>query len=269
MLLEIKNLSLEYKRGNQIIPALKNISLILNAGENLGLVGESGCGKSSLALAILRLIDSREGKITSGSILWNGKNLLDFSLEDLRDIRGKEIAIVFQDPFSSLNPVMTVGTQIEEAMRCHNTNIPPKELKERALHLLAQVHIKESERICHSHPHQISGGQRQRALIAMAISNHPQLLICDEPTTALDVTIQKEILDLLTQLQKDLHMTILFITHHLGIIAKYSQRLAVLHGGEIVEAGETFLILKNPQAPYTQKLIAAIPKRKFKNGKIN
>ena len=267
MILEIKNLSLEYKRGDVKIPALKNVSLNLNRGETLGLAGESGCGKSSLALAILRLIDSREGKITGGSILLDGKNLLENSLEEMRALRGKEISIVFQDPFSSLNPVMTLGSQIEEAILCHNRTISPAELKKRTLHLLEQVQITESLRIYSSHPHQISGGQRQRVLIAMAICNHPKILICDEPTTALDVTVQKEILELLANLQRELNMSILFITHHLGIIAKYSQRLAVLYSGEVVEEGTTAEVLKNPKHAYTQKLLQAIPKRKY--GKFN
>ncbi|MBI2916037.1 MAG: ABC transporter ATP-binding protein [Elusimicrobia bacterium] len=259
-LLEVKNLSVEYWRGKEKIPALRNISLRLNTQETLGIVGESGSGKSTLALAILRLISSQEGRVTQGEVLWKGKNVLSFSFEEFRKLRGNEIGIVFQDPFSSLNPVHTLGKQIEEAILVHNP-CPPKELREKTIELFQRVRLDDAERIYHSYPHQISGGQRQRVLIAMAIANRPELLICDEATTALDVTIQKEILELLLRLQSELKMAILLITHHLGIVAHYSSRVSVLQSGEIVEEGNTQEVLKTPRHAYTQELVQSLELR--------
>lgn len=253
------------------IPALRNVSLSLDSGELVGIVGESGCGKSTLALAVLQLIQPQEGRITSGEILWRGKNLLDLSQEEMRALRGKELSIIFQDPFSSLNPVLQIGEQIAETLFVHcpqskarsrrfsltGTSVS-ETLKEKVINLLAQVRLPEPERIYYSYPHQISGGQRQRAMIAMAIANHPKLLIADEPTTALDVTVQKEILELLGELQKELQMSILFITHHMGIIAHYTEKLTVLYAGEVIEEGKTAEVIQNPQHPYTQALLKTI-----------
>lgn len=257
MLLEIKDLSVEYYRRGKKIPAVRNVSLELNLAETLGIVGESGSGKSTLALSILRLIAPHEGKITEGEIFFDGHNLLDQSEEAMRALRGKEISIVFQDPFSSLNPVIKIGGQISETILTHNPELTTHNIFEKVQNLLQQVRISDPERIYHSYPHQISGGQRQRVMIAMAIANHPKLLIADEPTTALDVTIQKEILELLMSLQNDMKMSILFITHHMGIIAHYTENLVVLYAGEVVEQGKTIEIIQNPQHLYTQTLLKA------------
>lgn len=268
MLLEIKNLSLQYVRGKKTISALRDVSLTVDKEETLGLVGESGCGKSSVAHSILRLIPGNEGKITQGEIFFEGQELLQIAQEKIRQIRGKEIAIIFQDPFTSLNPVIPIGKQIEENILTHSLKISSLQLKEKIFSLLEEVQLKETERIYNSYPHQISGGQRQRAMIAMALANRPKLLICDEPTTALDVTVQKEIMELLMKLQKTLKISILFITHHFGLIGLYTQKLAVLYGGEIVEEGNTQEILKNPQHPYTQSLLKSLPKKNLKKEKL-
>lgn len=259
MLLEIKNLSVEYFGREKNVSAIRNVSLSLNTGETFGIVGESGCGKSTLALSILRLIAPHEGKIMQGEIIFDGKNILDLSEEKMREIRGQKIAIIFQDPFSSLNPVIKIGKQVEEAIKCHQSQVTNSELKEKALFLIKQVRLLDPNRMYDSYPHQISGGQRQRVTIAMAIANHPKLLIADEPTTALDVTVQKEILELLCCLQRELEMAILFITHHMGIIANYTENLAVFYGGEVVEEGKTLEMIANPQHPYTQALLKALP----------
>lgn len=264
MLLEIKDLSVEYQRMGRRIPALRNVSLSINAGETVGIVGESGCGKSTLALALLRLILPHEGQITNGEILWNPltmgneKNILSLSEEELRQIRGKEISIIFQDPFSSLNPVLRIGEQIAETVLTHDSRLTTHDISQQVIALLKQVRLPEPERIYYSYPHQISGGQRQRAMIALAIANHPKLLIADEPTTALDVTVQKEILELLRDLQKELGMSILLITHHMGIIAHYTEKIAVLYAGEMMEEGKTAEIISNPQHPYTAALLKTI-----------
>ena len=260
MLLEIKHLSVEYYRGKKVIPAVKDVSLSLEAGKSLGLVGESGSGKSTIALAVLRLIGAHEGKITGGVMIFAGRNLFDLPPEEMRKIRGLEIGIIFQDPFSSLNPVLRIGEQIEETIKIHSENkIPGAALKERALEALRGARLSEPERIARAYPHQVSGGQRQRAMIAIAIANHPKLLIADEPTTALDVTVQREILDLLTGLQKDMNMALILITHHLGIVSQITEDLTVLYQGEVVERGKTKEILRHPNHPYTQNLLNAIP----------
>ena len=260
MLLIIQHLSVEYYRGKKVIPAVHGVSLALDAGKSLGIVGESGSGKSTIALAILKLIGEHEGKITQGDILFSGKNLLSLPQEEMRKIRGNEIGIIFQDPFSSLNPVLRIGEQIEETIKIHSEKpISRSALRERTLDSLRSVSLGEPERIARSYPHQISGGQRQRAMIAMAIANHPKLLIADEPTTALDVTVQKEILELLMKLQKEMNMALILITHHLGIVSQITEDLYVLYGGEIVERGKTGDMLRDPHHPYTQTLLNAVP----------
>lgn len=258
MLLEIKNLAVDYFRGEKIIPAVRGASVQVAEGESVGLVGESGSGKSTLALAILRLISPHEGRITGGEITFQGQDILSLSERDMRKIRGKDIGIIFQDPFSSLNPVIKIGAQIEEAIQVHaEGKISREDLKKKALAALSSVRLSEPERIYGSYPHQVSGGQRQRAMIAMAIANRPRLLIADEPTTALDVTVQKEILDLLFQLKIELGMALILITHHLGIVSQTTERFYVMQGGKIVENGDTRKILKSPAHPYTQELLKA------------
>ena len=260
MLLEIEDLTVEYLRKDRAVPAVRGVSLSLDAGQTLGLVGESGCGKSSLALSVLRLIAPYEGRVR-GSIRFDGRELLPLPDEEMRGIRGRDIGIVFQDPFSSLNPVMTLGAQVDEALRAHDPKLSGEAARSRTLELLRKVRLADAERIYGSYPHQASGGQRQRVLIAMAIANRPKLLIADEPTTALDVTVQKEILDLLSSLQREMKMSILLVSHHLGVIARYTERLAVLYAGEIAEQGPTAEVIRRPQHPYTQSLLKALPGR--------
>ncbi len=260
MLLEIQNLSVEYFRGTKKIPAVDGVSISVEAGESVGLVGESGSGKSTAALAVLKLLSPHDSKITGGKILFEGRDILTLADEEIRKIRGKDIGIIFQDPFSSLNPVLKIGEQVEETIQVHaEEKFSRLALKNKTLDILASVKMSDPERIYNSYPHQVSGGQRQRAMISIAIANRPKLLIADEPTTALDVTVQKEILDLLSQLKKEMNMALLLITHHLGIVSQTTSRLYVLTHGQVVEEGETRKILKTPQHPYTQGLLNAIP----------
>lgn len=280
-LLQIKNLSVEYYRRKRVIPAVRNVSLTLNDGETLGIVGESGCGKSTLALAILRLIQPNEGKITTGEILFRNtdyrlpvpmyhrdgqitdyKNILKLDDEELQKIRGGKIAMIFQDPFTSLNPVIRIGEQIAETIRVHQQLAKSEErrVKKEVIEILKQVRIPEPERIYNSYPHQLSGGMQQRVMTGMAISSKPKILIADEPTTALDVTTQKEILELLNSLKKELDMSTILITHNFGIIAQYTNRVAIMYAGEIVEEGKTKEILSKPLHPYTSALIRSLPK---------
>ncbi|MHB9154996.1 MAG: ABC transporter ATP-binding protein [Endomicrobiales bacterium] len=259
-LLEIKNLSVEYYRGRDVIPAVRGVSLDVQEGETVAIVGESGSGKSTLALSVMGLILPGEGKITSGGILFGGKDLRAFSPGDWRALRGKDISLVFQDPFSSLNPVLTVGDQLTEAITAHRRGAPSKEKKAAAENALREVRFTDPARIFDSFPHQLSGGQRQRVAVAMAILHRPKLLIADEPTTALDVTIQKEVMDLLDTLRNELSLTVLLITHNLPLALERSQRIAVMYAGEIIEHGSREDIFKNPRHPYTRALINSVPR---------
>lgn len=253
-LLEIQNLSVEYKRGRSVIPAVRDVSFSLEEGETLGLVGESGCGKSTVALSILRLLSPTEARISSGKIIFQGEDLLVCSTEKLGKIRAR-IGIVFQDPFSSLNPVFTVGNQMIETLRWHGSKNPGHESRE----LLFKVQLTDAERILSSYPHQLSGGQRQRVMIALAVCANPKLLIADEPTTALDVTVQQEIMNLLANLQKELHMSLILVTHNLAIISHNTHRCAVMYAGELAEEGLTSEVISRPFHPYTQALLRCIP----------
>ncbi|MGQ0644052.1 MAG: ABC transporter ATP-binding protein [Elusimicrobiota bacterium] len=255
-LLKIENLSVEYVRGRESVRAVRGVSWSLEEREAAALVGESGCGKSTLALAVLRLLPERAARIASGRILFQGKDLLAMPPEELRRVRGGDVGMVFQDPFSALNPVLTVGEQIEEVLELHAGG----RNKTKALEALEKVSLPGAERIYGSYPHQMSGGQRQRAGIAMAIAAGPKLLIADEPTTALDVTVQKEILDLLDRLRQELGMAMLFITHNLGLAAERTTRLAVMYAGEIVEEGRTSDVLAEPKHPYTRGLLRCLPR---------
>jgi ABC-type glutathione transport system ATPase component len=262
-IVEIKNLSVEYYRGKQTIPAVRDVSFDVRQDETLAVVGESGSGKSTVALALLGLIMPYEGKITAGEIIYNGTDMLAQSEEQWRRIRGKEIAIVFQDPFSSLNPVLSIGEQISESFH-RGKSLVKGALKTMVLDVLGETLFDDPERVYRSYPHQLSGGQRQRAAIAMAIINHPRVLILDEPTTALDVTTQKEILDLLARLKKELSLTILFITHNLAIAAMRSDRVMIMKNGAIVESGNTREVFHHPKQAYTKELIDAVPRLKMK-----
>ncbi len=239
--------------------AVRGTSFDLHRGETLGLVGESGCGKSVTAFSILRLIDP-PGRIDDGEILYAGTNILALDEERIRKIRGKEISMIFQEPMTSLNPVFRIGFQIEEVLRLH-LNMNNKDARERAIDLLRQVGIPTPEKRCDSFPHELSGGMRQRVMIAMALAADPAILIADEPTTALDVTIQAQILDLLLQLQSERKMSLLLITHDLGIVANVADRIAIMYAGEIVETGSTRDVFNNPLHPYTIGLFEALPRQ--------
>jgi oligopeptide/dipeptide ABC transporter ATP-binding protein len=256
--LEVRGLSTSFFTDDGEVKAVRDVSFDLAAGETLGIVGESGCGKSVTALSILGLV-SRPGRVVAGEILFKGRDLLHIDREELRQIRGGDIAMIFQDPLSSLNPVHRIGAQIEEAMRAHD-KIAPREVRPRGLDLLRQVHVPDAARRVRDYPHQFSGGMRQRVMIAMGLSNRPEILIADEPTTALDVTVQAQILQLLRDLNRDLGTSIILITHNLGVVAGLCKRVIVMYAGEIVEEGSTEQIFDSPQHPYTWSLLRSLPR---------
>jgi peptide/nickel transport system ATP-binding protein len=258
-LLEVKNLSVRFHTAAGIVDAVKGISWHLDRGETLAILGESGSGKSVSASTIMNLLDMPPAEIASGEILFDGRNLLTLSAAERREINGKRIAMVFQDPLSHLNPVYTVGWQLREIMRVHG--VPAPEAASRALDLMRRVGIPDPAGSMDKYPHQFSGGQRQRIMIAMALANKPDILIADEPTTALDVTVQAEVLRLLEELQAEMGMGVLLITHDLGVVADVADRVVVMNAGEIVEAGTPSEIYHHAKHPYTRKLIAAAPGR--------
>jgi oligopeptide transport system ATP-binding protein len=256
--LQVKDLKTQFFTDDGVVQAVDGVSFDLYPGETLGIVGESGCGKSVTALSILRLIQD-PGRIVAGQILFKGDDIVKMSDDDVRDIRGKDIAMIFQDPLSSLNPVLTVGFQIEEAIEAH-TKVPAKTALGRAVQLLKQVRIPAAESRVRDYPHQFSGGMRQRAMIAMGLVNKPSILIADEPTTALDVTVQAQILELLRDLNHDLKTSIILITHNMGVVAGLCTRVLVMYAGRVVEQGPVEQIFKNPQHPYTWSLLQSIPR---------
>ena len=256
-LLEIKNLETAFRIKDDYFNAVDKVSLDLYRNEVLAIVGESGCGKSTLATTIMRLHNENLTKST-GEIIFNGKNILDLTEDEMNKIRTKDIGMIFQDPLSSLNPLHRIGKQIEEALIYH-TELSAEERQKRVIELLTQVGIPNPERCAKQYPHELSGGMRQRVMIAMAMSCKPSVLIADEPTTALDVTIQAQILDLIKGLQAEMHAGIILITHDLGIVAEMADRVAVLYAGEVVEIGTAEQIFKNPQHPYTRSLLRSIP----------
>ena len=258
-LLEIENLNVEYYKGGQTIPAVRGVDLAIKPGEIIGLVGESGCGKSTIALSIMRLIPPKQGKITAGQILFAGQDIVNMSEDECRDFRGNKIGMVFQEAFSSLNPVFRVGDQIKEAIKLHNPDFSNQKSRQRAIEALQLVNIPQPDERYEAYPHQLSGGMQQRAMLAMALSCHPQLLIADEPTTALDVTIQAQILDLLVKFRKDLTMSILLITHNLAIVSQIADTVAIMYAGQIVELGPQEKIFTAPIHPYTVGLLNSVP----------
>ena len=254
----VKNLKVSFSTSKKELIAVRGISYQLNQGEILALVGESGCGKTVSALSILRLIQEPPGKIVSGEILFAGKDLLKLKKNELQDLRGKDIAMIFQDPMTSLNPVLTIGEQIIETLLRH-ASLSRKKAREKSFRLLEQVEIPSPLQKLDQYPHQLSGGMRQRAMIAIALSCSPRILIADEPTTALDVLIQAQILSLLKKIKKDTQMSILLITHDLGVVAEVAGRVMVMYAGEIVESGSVNDLFRSPLHPYTIGLMESIP----------
>jgi oligopeptide/dipeptide ABC transporter ATP-binding protein len=257
-LLEVKNLQTHFPTRAGLVRAVDDVSFYVDKGELLGVVGESGCGKSITALSIMRLIAS-PGKIVGGEILFEGENLLKFSEERMRDLRGDDIAMIFQDPMTSLNPVYKVGEQIAEALRLHR-NMSRKEAREATIEAMKEVAIPDPARRVNDYPHQLSGGMRQRVMIAMALACDPKLLIADEPTTALDVTIQAQILELLNELRRTRELGVLLITHDLGVVAEVADRVAVMYTGRIVEESPVEELFARPKHPYTEGLLRSVPK---------
>jgi oligopeptide/dipeptide ABC transporter ATP-binding protein len=257
-LLVVTDLQLEFKTARGVLKALNGITFDVQPREIFGLVGETGCGKTVTGLSILRLLP-KSADVTHGTILLNERNLLTLSAREMETLRGREIAMIFQDPSSSLNPVFTIGAQIERVLLQH-MRMNRKEAKARAAQMLTRVGLPDVERMLAAYPHQLSGGQQQRVMIAMALSCNPRLLIADEPTTALDVTIQAQILRLLRDLQQQIEFSVILITHNLGVVAQTCDRLAVLYAGRVIEIGSTREIFNDPRHPYTRGLMNAIPK---------
>ena len=258
-LLDITNLTCTFATNEGPARALDGVSFSIAPGETLGLVGESGCGKTVTALCAMRLVQSPPGNIESGSIMFKDQNLLALSEKEMRKIRGNEISMVFQEPMTSLNPVFTCGYQVEEAVLLHQ-KVNKKKAAEKTLEMLDLVKIPDPRRVAKAYPHQLSGGMRQRVMIAMALSCNPSLLIADEPTTALDVTIQAQILDLLHSLQEQFSMAILMITHDLGVIAEMARRVVVMYAGKVMEVGNVSEIFRDARHPYTLGLKESIPR---------
>ncbi len=258
-LLEVRDLRTQFFTQDGVVKAVDGVSFHLMPGETLGLVGESGCGKSITALSIMRLIPSPPGKIVSGEILFEGEDILKMSDDEVRSIRGRKIAMIFQDPMTSLNPVLTINRQISEALELH-LGMSKQQARQRAIELLKMVGIPNAEQRVDQYPHQFSGGMRQRVMIAMALSCNPSLLIADEPTTALDVTIQAQILDLIRNLQREHNTALILITHDLGVVAGMTDRINVMYAGHIVESAPTEELFENPKHPYTVGLLNSIPR---------
>jgi oligopeptide transport system ATP-binding protein len=257
-LLEVKNLRTTFRTEDGPVTAVNGLSFSLGAGETLGIVGESGSGKSVTSLSIMRLL-ARNAAVTADAITFEGKDLLTASEAEMRKIRGNKMAMIFQDPMTSLNPVLTIGEQIAEAVRLHR-GLNKKESNDRAVEMLEKVRIPSPRARLNDYPHQFSGGMRQRVMIAMALSCNPQLLIADEPTTALDVTIQAQILELMNEMQAETGAAIVLITHDLGVVAEVCKNVLVMYGGNMVEYGTAEQIFENPRMPYTQGLLASLPR---------
>ncbi|PKB62903.1 MAG: peptide ABC transporter ATP-binding protein [SAR202 cluster bacterium Io17-Chloro-G1] len=258
-LLEVKDLATHFFTQDGVVKAVDGISYNLAEGEVLGVVGESGCGKSVHALSIMRLVANPPGRIVDGEILFEGENLLNMDDSEMRHIRGNRIAMVFQEPMTSLNPVLTIGRQLTETLELHQ-NMARQEARSRAAELLQTVGIPDAESRLSDYPHQFSGGMRQRVMIAMALSCNPRLIIADEPTTALDVTIQAQILELMRDLAEEFGTAMVIITHNLGVVARYAHRVVVMYAGKIVETGTAHDIYRNPRHPYTLALLNSVPR---------
>jgi peptide/nickel transport system ATP-binding protein len=258
-LLDVKNLKTYFFTDEGVVRAVDGVDLYIDKGETLGVVGESGCGKSVTALSVMKLIPQPPGRIVDGQINYDGTNLVDLPPNRMRKIRGKEISMIFQEPMTSLNPVFTVGEQIAEAIRLHE-GLGRRDAMAKTVEMLKLVHIPNADRRVKEYPHQLSGGMRQRIMIAMALSCNPKLLIADEPTTALDVTIQAQILDLLNELKSKLRMAVMLITHDMGVIAETAQRVVVMYAAKVAEEAPVGDLFKEPLHPYTQGLLRSIPR---------
>ena len=259
-LLEVNNLKTYFFTRGGVVKAVDDVSFIIKPGQTLGVVGESGCGKSVTALSVMRLVATPPGKIVDGEILFNGENVLEKNLDELTDLRGSKISMIFQDPMTSLNPVYTVGSQISETVKRHVKGISNDQAWKRAVEMLDLVHIPEPKRRAKNYPHEFSGGMRQRVMIAIALACNPQLLIADEPTTALDVTIQAQILELMKGLSKDFGTAVMMITHDLGVVAGTCQYVNVMYAGHVVESAPVKQIFETPAHPYTVGLLQSIPR---------
>jgi len=258
-LLSVRDLVTTFRARDSVVRAVDGVSFDVPAGASIGLVGESGCGKSVTSLSILRLVPDPPGRIESGSVLFGGRDLLALPEREMQHVRGDQISMIFQEPMTSLNPVYTVGAQIVEAIRLHR-KVSRRAAHQRAVEMLRLVGVPAPEDSSHSYPHELSGGMRQRVMIAMALSCEPKLLIADEPTTALDVTIQAQILELLSKLQRDLGMSVLLITHDLGIVAEHTSHVLVMYAGKIVESAPVIDLFARPRHPYTRGLLESIPR---------
>ena len=258
-MLEIKGLKTHFKTDDGWLHAVDGVDMTLDAGETLCVVGESGCGKSVTAKTVMKLIDMPPGKIVAGQVLWQGRDLVPLTPQEMQAIRAKEIAIIFQEPMTSLNPVFTVGEQIAESLRLHE-GLSRKDALDRAVEMQRLVRIPTPERRVKDYPHQFSGGMRQRVMIAIALACKPKLLIADEPTTALDVTIQAQILDLMAELKSTMGMAVMLITHAMGVVAEVAQRVVVMYAGKVVEEATVEELFAHPRHPYTQGLIRSIPR---------
>ena len=259
-MLSVQDLKVYFFSDSRVARALDGVSYEVRRGETVCLVGESGCGKTVSALTILRILAQPPGRIMGGKIVFDGQNLLDLDEEEMQKIRGRRIAMIFQEPMTSLNPVFTIEEQIEETIVVHE-KVDPQEVRQRCIQLLKDVGIPSPEERLKDYPHQLSGGQRQRVMIAMALACYPELVIADEPTTALDVTIQAQILNLFRELKRKREMSLLYITHDLGVVANIADRVYVMYAGMIAEQGEVAHIFHNPRHPYTQGLLASLPSR--------
>ncbi|MBO8173548.1 MAG: ABC transporter ATP-binding protein [Bacillaceae bacterium] len=257
-LLEVNNLHIAFRKEKSFIPTVEGVSFHVNSRETVGIVGESGCGKSVTSLAIMGLLPRGISRIDYGEILFEGQNLVGLSSEEYRKIRGREISMIFQEPMTSLNPVFTIGDQLMEMVLEHTAQ-PKKQAFKHSVEMLEKVGIPRAEEIMHDYPHQLSGGMRQRVMIAMALSLNPKLLIADEPTTALDVTIQAQILELMQQIKNDFDTSVIMITHDLGVVAEVCDRVVVMYAGKVVEQGDVKAIFKNPRHPYTIGLLQSVP----------
>jgi peptide/nickel transport system ATP-binding protein/oligopeptide transport system ATP-binding protein len=258
-ILVLEDLCMNFHTDKGVLPAVSHVSIRIGKGKVLGFVGESGCGKSMTALSIMRLIPTPPAKIDKGKIFFQGRNLVDLSEKEMQKIRGKEIAMIFQEPMTSLNPVITVGKQIVESIIVHE-KVPKKEAEKRAIQMIGKVGIPMPEKIFKCCPHQLSGGMRQRIMIAMALACEPGLLICDEPTTALDVTIQAQILQLILDLKREMNTSVLLITHDMGVISEVAEMVVVMYAGQVVEYTDTKTLFTSPLHPYTIGLMESIPK---------